>query len=204
MSLHVYSSLLSGISIAVGSRVLAWHTGRKYRQGLCAYVLAELEELIESESARLMIRPDVLCRFPVLPWSYALLPVINVSDTLSVTHASTWETHEFRVQICHGLSQILAQSVTFERVVGEEADHIDVNAAILERCQSQTDVLPRGLAVHGEWQRIPLPDVPLEFYSSLCRHRSVIANQGHLQHVVAALPRFLRIPRSHISASERR
>ena len=51
-----------------------------------------------------------------------MVPVIDILQSLTVTHATAWEAHELRMQIGNDLRQVLAQTVLaiVERLLGEE------------------------------------------------------------------------------------
>ena len=51
-----------------------------------------------------MITPDVLRGLAVLPGADALIPVINVVESLTMAHAATREAYEPRMKGSDGLS----------------------------------------------------------------------------------------------------
>ena len=104
---HRNTTLLTAISLGVGTRVLTRNTSCKYRQRLSTDVLTELEILVEAESARLMVVPDVLVRHTILPRAYGMVPVVDVSDAVAVTHTTARKPHELRLQVGNHLCQIL-------------------------------------------------------------------------------------------------
>ena len=50
--------------------------------------------------------------------------MIDVAESLSVEHTSTWKTHEARLQLRDGLSKILSQTMTFVGILRHQAHHI--------------------------------------------------------------------------------
>ena len=84
--------------------------------------------------------PDIEIGLTVLQRPDGVLPVIDIVESLSVTHATTREAHEFRLQGRDGLSQVFAQSVLtmLESLLREEAHHIDARTGFLLSDDSQT------------------------------------------------------------------
>ena len=124
--LHRYSSLLSAKTVGVGSGVLTWHTGSEHWQRLRSNVLTELEILEESESASLMIAPDVSVGNTVVERTHGMVPVVDIVKSVAVAHAASWETHKLRVQVGNRLRKVASESVlsSLECILREEAYHV--------------------------------------------------------------------------------
>ena len=78
-----------------------------------------------------MIVPYVEVGLALPQFSHGGLPVIDVVDTVTVTHAAAREAHKLRTQCCERLCKVFAKSVfaSLISVHGEEAHHIDIVAA---------------------------------------------------------------------------
>ena len=94
------------LSVSVASRVLTRNARWQYRKRFCTYILAELEVLIEPKSHRLVVVPDVRQLLALPQRSYGIDPSIHVVDSLTVTHASSWEADEFRFHVSQQLSEV--------------------------------------------------------------------------------------------------
>ena len=131
---HRYATLLSGYALGIGSRVLTGHTGRQHGQRLGADVLAEQEILVEAQSARLVVVPDVFVGFALPERTDGLVPAVDIVESLAVAHATAGETHELGMQGGDGLSQVFAQSVLapFKRRLREEAHHVNGSLALVK------------------------------------------------------------------------
>ena len=92
------------LTCASDGRVLATHTGCNDGQRFRPDILAELEVLIIPQAFRLMVAPQVALRFAGFQRSNRLLPIINVVQTVSMSHTAAREAHELRFQIGQRLS----------------------------------------------------------------------------------------------------
>ena len=130
--LERYSSLLA-VAATVG--VLAWHSRSKNRKRFCTNILAELEILIESQSACLMIIPDIHVRLSLPQLSYCSLPMIYIVNSLSMGSTSSREPHETGMKVCYCLRKIFPQSIlpSHKGVSWEERYKINGNCAFLQR-----------------------------------------------------------------------
>ena len=93
---HGDAPLLSAVATGVVGRVLAGNASGKHRQGLCADVFAELEILVEAQSACLVIVPDVSVRHAVFRSAYGVVPMVDVVESVSVAHAAARKPHKLR------------------------------------------------------------------------------------------------------------
>ena len=105
---HGDAALLTAIAGGIGGGVLARHAGGEHGQWLGTDVLAELEELKESQTAGLVVTPDVEVGLSVLQRTHGVVPVVDVVETLAVTHAPAGETHELGLQVGDGLGKVVA------------------------------------------------------------------------------------------------
>ena len=185
---HRYAALLSAPSVGVVAGVLAGHAGGQHGQGLSADVLAELEVLIESQSAGLVVVPDVEVGLAVLQRSHGVVPVVDVVDAVAVAHAAARETDEFRLQVGDGLCQVFAQTVftAFEGVLREEAYQVYRGGALLLRCHQQAGM--GGAFLRGQGGGILAPGAAFHLHLHLCqRFRLALGGEGYHQRFLFAV-----------------
>ena len=197
---HGDAPLLSTDAVAVISTVLTRHPRRQHGQRLRPDILTELEILIESQSACLVIVPDVEVRLALFQRPYGVVPVVDVRQPLSVTHAAPWEPHELRLQRRDGLRQILAQSVlaAHEGLLREETHHVDARPLRLQAYQSQSRLVTGHL--RRERRLVALPVVTLRLHLRLSDHR---AERVHELHDEVLLQRSPVVARPHVPDEHR-
>ena len=182
---HRYAALLSADTLGVGGRVLAGHAGCQYGQRFGTDVLAELEVLIEAQSARLVVAPDVEVGLAVLQRADGLVPVVYVLQSLTVGHATAGESHELRFQVGNHLCQVAAQAVlaVHKGLLREERNHVDTHVGRLQRHDGQPGF---GIAtLGGEHGGIPCPSTGRRLQFTLGQHSTILADE--LNHKVLLL-----------------
>ena len=138
---HWDSALLSADALRIRLGILTRYTSSQYWQRLSAHILTPLEILEESQLTGLVIVPDIESRFSVFQFTDTLLPMIDVAESLSVEHTSTWKTYEARLQLSDGLSKILSQTMTFVGILRHQAHHIYGYLFLSLRQEGKTGIL---------------------------------------------------------------
>ena len=130
------------LSVSAATAVLTGHTGRKHGQRLCTDVFTELEIFVETQTACLVVVPDVEVRLTLPQLTHCGLPVVDVVNAVAVAHAAAGEAHELRTQVRQLLGQIPAQTVftTLVGVHGEEAHHVEVILSGFDGFHNETPV----------------------------------------------------------------
>lgn len=79
-----------------------------------------------SQTAGLMIPPQIAQRLAFLQRSYRAFPIINIVHTISVSHTSAGETDKTGMKVRQSLCQIGAQPVlpAFKCILWEKRNHI--------------------------------------------------------------------------------
>lgn len=79
-----------------------------------------------SQTAGLMIAPQIAQRLAFLQRSYRAFPIINIVHTISVSHTSAGETDKTGMKVRQSLCQISAQPVlpAFKCILWEKRNHI--------------------------------------------------------------------------------
>ena len=125
---HRNAALLPSSQVAVTGRILARDTGSQYRKRFRTNIFAELEILKVSQSHTLMISPKVTLRLSCFQRAYRIFPLINILQTIAMSHTTTRETDETGMNIRYRLSQVLAETVltSFEGILWKQGNHIQI------------------------------------------------------------------------------
>ena len=112
-----------------------------------------------------------------------MVPMVDVVEALSVTHATAWEPHKLWMESGNGLSQVLAEPMPLEGLMGEEAHHIDRHMTFLERCQSQAHLSLHRFLIHYQRKGIAIPALALGLDFLLGIHLTILTDELY-QHLV--------------------
>ena len=130
--LHRDSALLTAATqfayrvMTASTRILTRHSGCHYRNRFGPHILAEQKIFMISQTAGLMIPPQIAQRLAFLQRSYRAFPIINIVHTISVSHTSAGETDKTGMKVRQSLCQISAQPVlpAFKCILWEKRNHI--------------------------------------------------------------------------------
>ena len=164
-------------------------TARDNGQRLAAEVLAELEELKESQSialvvvgevtARKRVVPAVLVQRTVLHGPHTVLPVIARLQVSTLYDTSAGETEHAGLHVEERLCQVLAHTVltTFPRVSGEKADVLHVCGHLAVTPHAQVCFVKGALGLDGG--RVFLPLLAAYLHAAIAQllvfaHRGVV------------------------------
>ena len=169
-------------------------------QGLRAEILAELEELEETEAVALeivgieaiveSIVPAVLVEFTVLDGTYTVLPLVAGSEVNPLDDTAARETEYAGMHVIEGLCQILAHAVltTFPGVRGEEGDVFHVGGgdrSLVSAAQEDAEGSLSLGAGRGEGGGVLLPlaalDLHLHFGKALVFAHGVVIYEADLE-----------------------
>ena len=121
----------AGVSTAVLIFTKTGHGGTDnvwchYRNRFGPHILAEQKIFMISQTAGLMIPPQIAQRLAFLQRSYRAFPIINIVHTISVSHTSAGETDKTGMKVRQSLCQIGAQPVlpAFKCILWEKRNHI--------------------------------------------------------------------------------
>ena len=108
--------------MAARAGILARNAGRNHGYRFGTDILAELEILKVSQSACLMISPQIAQRLAGLQRTDGALPVVDVVNAVAMGHTAAGETHKTRMQVGQRLGQVGTKSVltSLERLLREE------------------------------------------------------------------------------------
>ena len=104
-----------------------------------------------------MVVPDVEVGLTTLEWPHRMIPMVDVLQTLAMTHTATRETHELRMQVGNNLGEVLSQAVltAHKGLLWEKRHHIDTYTGHLLGDDDQTTLLVAGFSL--EYRRELLP-----------------------------------------------
>ena len=72
-----------------------------------------------------MVVPDVEIGLTILPRADGLVPMIDVVESLTMSHATTGEANELRFQCSDGLCKVFTESMALVGVLREERNHVE-------------------------------------------------------------------------------
>jgi hypothetical protein len=126
--------------MTASTRILTRHSGCHYRNRFGPHILAEQKIFMISQTAGLMIPPQIAQRLAFLQRSYRAFPIINIVHTISVSHTSAGETDKTGMKVRQSLCQIGAQPVlpAFKCILWEKRNHIQ-------------GILPSHLRTNGQY-----------------------------------------------------
>ena len=147
---HRDTALLTASQIAMTGGILTRYTCRQHRKRFRTYIFAELEVFIITQSHALMISPKVTGRFTGFQRSDSIFPLIDVLQTVSMSHAASGETDKARVHIGKCLGKVGTQTVlsAFECILREERNHIQFDFTCRLRTKFQTGIGGRFCCQH--------------------------------------------------------
>ena len=108
---HWNTALLPSSQVAVTGRVLARNTGRQHWKRFRTNIFAKLEIFKITQSHALMVSPKVTLCFSCFQRTDCVFPLIDILQTITMSHTTTGKTDETGMNVGKYLCQIGTQTI---------------------------------------------------------------------------------------------